>query len=214
MFKKNLFLLIFLISLLLIFTGTLSPEVRALEKSYYNYLPLAQNGLPWTDGCYAPGTRNYKDSLPEPIVLDPILNQGTVITVTTTADDVDGDVSTVQGLLTDPGPDGLSLREAILSVNDDPGEYTITFAHDLKGSTIVIGGTGNYYLPPLLAGAVLINGDTDDDNLPDITLTASSTIEYPVGLRILSSNQSLNGLYLEGFFHCCQYIPASGRQLV
>lgn len=52
--------------------------------------------------CFCPCHRN---ALPDPIVLEPIINQGTVITVTTTADDVNGNVSTVQELINDPGPE-------------------------------------------------------------------------------------------------------------
>lgn len=60
------------------------------------------------------------------------------ITVTTTADVVNGDVTNPTALMTNPGPDGISLREAILAANNALGPHTITFADELAGQTIAI----------------------------------------------------------------------------
>src|SRR5947209_16911993 len=67
-----------------------------------------------------------------------ILNRGTVITVTNDTVVVNGDTSSVKALVAKPGPDGISLQEAITATNNDLGIWNIQFAPALKGSTIVI----------------------------------------------------------------------------
>jgi len=76
------------------------------------------------------------------------------ITVTNSSDIVNGNVSSVANLEANPGPDGISLREAILATNNDPGTYTIDFAAALTGSTIALSSD----LPPLTGGGVTIDG--------------------------------------------------------
>lgn len=58
------------------------------------------------------------------------------LTVTNTADTVNGDVSSPAALVANPGPDGISLREAIEAANNAPGPHTITFAPSMAGQTI------------------------------------------------------------------------------
>src|SRR5438132_7624831 len=74
------------------------------------------------------------------------------IVVTTVSDATNGDTSSVAALLANPGPDGVSLREAISATNNAPGAYTIRFAPSLKGGTITL----DAQLPPLLGGGVTI----------------------------------------------------------
>lgn len=50
-----------------------------------------------------------------------VLEIGTVITVTTTSDAIDGDVSSVKALLAIPGTEGISLREVLTATNNEPG---------------------------------------------------------------------------------------------
>jgi len=47
------------------------------------------------------------------------------VSVTTTLDDVNGDTSSINNLIADPGPDGISLREAIIAANNTSGSDTI-----------------------------------------------------------------------------------------
>ncbi len=58
--------------------------------------------------------------------------------VASTADIVDGDVSSADALAASPGADGISLREAILALDALPGAYTIAFAPALAGGTIAV----------------------------------------------------------------------------
>lgn len=122
-----------------------------------NYLPLVYRN-PWPSECYPPGTENYL--APNPDIPQITLQQGTTITVTTTAD-IDGDVSGVQELISNPGPDGIALRVAIEATNVDPGQCTVNFSPALDGSTIYTGEHDNADLPPLLGGSLIINGDCD-----------------------------------------------------
>lgn len=111
----------------------------------------------------------------------------TALVVTTTADRENGDVATVSGLHARPGPDGISLREAIEATNNDPGEYAIGFAAALRGKSILVRET---MLPPLTGGGVTIEG---------WGVTLRTTVRQEWGLVIASSGNRLHGLALEGF---------------
>lgn len=112
-----------------------------------------------------------------------------VITVTTTSNSVNGNISNVNALLNYPGHDGISLREAVRATNNDSGNYKICFDSQLKGSII---NTGSKGIPPLSGGNVIINGDIDGDNKPDITIHGSN--ECFCGFNIASSGNTLNAL--------------------
>jgi uncharacterized protein (TIGR03437 family) len=165
-------------------------------------LPTQAQSLPAY--CGAVGAKSYTP----PVVSIPpvILNRGTVITVTNATSAVNGDISSVKALVANPGPDGISLYEAITATNNDPGTWNIQFAAALKGSTI-----GQ---PPYLKGGnVTINGDIDGDGQPDITL--AGTIGSPLTLYILSGGITLNGLALQNCALQCVLIqrPSAKFQL-
>jgi hypothetical protein len=107
------------------------------------------------------------------------------IVVNTSSDATNGDVATVAALVANPGPDGISVREAIEATNNDPGSYTIRFAAGLHGKTIALASD----LPPLTGGGVTIQGS-------GVTLTARHGI---IGFRISSSGNRLRALGLSGF---------------
>ncbi|MGB2954103.1 MAG: fibronectin type III domain-containing protein, partial [Gaiellaceae bacterium] len=118
-----------------------------------------------------------------------------------------GDVSTVQSLLANPGPDGISLREALQATNNDPGHYGIRFASLLAGATIRVGvappGFPSTDLPALTGGGVDIDGDIDGDGRPDVTIM--NEVQGPAdcgeqcGFTIASSGNRLHALTLRGF---------------
>src|ERR1022692_5265485 len=93
--------------------------------------------------CGAVGAKSYTP--PAVTIPKVVLNRGAVITVTNATVAVNGDTSSVAALVANPGPDGISLQEAIMATNNDPGTWVIQFAPALKGSTIVVdsafGGT-------------------------------------------------------------------------
>ncbi|MHB1908604.1 MAG: autotransporter outer membrane beta-barrel domain-containing protein [Nitrososphaerales archaeon] len=155
--------------------------------------------------CGGAGAQAYGGSYPLNLHIVP-RSWGTTITVNTTDDTINGNVSSVQALLADPGPDGISLREAIVATNNDPGLYTIDFAPNLKGSTIRIGSEvpGGYSsLPPLTSGNVIIDGEIGNDSAPDITLETNNTgspgFTQFYGLGIASSRNTVVGLRIQNF---------------
>jgi hypothetical protein len=130
------------------------------------------------------------------------------IVVTTVSDATNGNTLSVAALLADPGPDGVSLREAISATNNDPGIYTIRFAPSLVGATIALSSQ----LPRLLGGGVTVEGDLNGDGKPDVTLSEAAGFSATLGtlgtycpvsggcgLSIGSSGNRLHALTLVGF---------------
>jgi len=117
------------------------------------------------------------------------------VTVTTTSDALDGDVSSIAALKADPGPDGgISLREAITAANATAGTKVIRFAPALHDPVIIPTGPipGERDLPILTGGDIWIIGDVDGDGAPDVTLDGS--LGDGTGLWIWSSGDVVSGL--------------------
>lgn len=104
-------------------------------------------------------------------VLLPLLSSAANITVSTTADTVNGNVSSPEALNLNPGPDGISLRESILAANNVPGPHTITFSPLLAGQTITL----TNQLPTIRRNGVTITGLTSADGQPALTLDPGGT---------------------------------------
>ena len=119
----------------------------------------------------------------------------TEVTVTSSQDIVNGDTSSVSSLLADPGPDGISLREAIDATNNSPGTYLIDFATPLTGSTITLLSQ----LPPLIGGDVTIVGNTPGGQLANITVEGGSTFSDKTGFVIASSGNTISSLAISDF---------------
>ena len=150
--------------------------------------------------CGNIGAQGYQDSLTQIPFSNVVVDRGTIVLVTTRSDEVNGDVSSVSGLLANPGPDGISLREALIATNNDPGVYTIRFAKTLMAAIIRVGSLPGTGLPPLIGGNVIINGDVDDDGSPDITVANAENTTYPFGFRLGSSGNTLHALKIQNFF--------------
>jgi hypothetical protein len=106
-----------------------------------------------------------------------------------TANDVDNaDVSSVPALLADPGPDGISLREAINATNNDPGSHTISFATPF----VIQLATA---LPELRGGHVTIQGPVTIRGGPPVVPTP-----FAAGFHLASSGNRLSSITIEGFF--------------
>ena len=155
-------------------------------------LPALAQTLPAS--CGGVGAKSYTP----PAVSIPavVLNRGTVITVTNATVAINGDTSSVHALVANPGPDGISLQEAVMATNNDPGTWVIQFAPALKGSTISVDSAPGGILAGLSGGNVTINGDIDGDGQPDITLTTSQS---GVGIAVGSGGNTLYGLALQNF---------------
>ena len=152
--------------------------------------------------CGAVGAKSYT---PPTVIIPPVvLNRGTVITVTNATVAVNGDTSSVAALVANPGPDGISIQEAIMATNNDPGTWNIQFAPALKGSII---DTGNQGLIGLTGGNVTINGDIDGDGQPDITLTTSLSTGS-AGVTVYSGGNTLYALALQNFWYGVWIGPA------
>lgn len=138
---------------------------------------------------------------------------GAEIVVTTVSDESNGDVRAVAALIANPGPDGISLREAIHATNNDPGSHMIRFAPALAGATILVGPSPPPpALPPLTGGGVTIDGDIDGNGSPDVTLRPTpellQTCCVHPGLQVASSNNRLRALAIEGFHTGVTLAPA------
>lgn len=120
----------------------------------------------------------------------------TEIIVTTNADAKNGDTSSAANLTANSGPDGVSLREAIETTNNDPANYDIRFDASLSGATIRVDPECCGNLPALTGGGVSIDGDIDGDGDADVTI-ASDDLSH--GLNIVSSHNELHALAVQGF---------------
>ncbi|MCA9214778.1 MAG: hypothetical protein KDB27_17020, partial [Planctomycetales bacterium] len=64
-----------------------------------------------------------------------------VVTVGNDLDVVNGDTSSIVNLISVPGGDGISLREAVMAANNTAGNDEINFDATLSGATIDLNGT-------------------------------------------------------------------------
>ncbi len=120
---------------------------------------------------------------------------GETITVTNVSETINGDVSSPAALKANPGPDGISLPEAMMAAEATSDYDTILFDPSLIGSTIVITGG----LPMIFNGNLTIDGNIDADASPDITLDGSSAACFN-GLDIIgASHVVIKGLVIRDF---------------
>lgn len=133
------------------------------------------------------------------------------VTVTTTQDELDGDTSSFESLIDDPGGTGISLREAITAANAMPPgpRLFIHFAIPDTDPSYEPGlqvwriRPGPSALPPLERGNVSIDGTTqpgaDLAPYPVILLDGIDVFEGDRGLNgltIISAGNSIRGLGL------------------
>ncbi|MBS1937907.1 MAG: HYR domain-containing protein, partial [Bacteroidetes bacterium] len=84
------------------------------------------------------------------------------LTVTNTSDAVNGNTSSVMDLIASPGPDGISLREALMAANNNVNAWTNTHIHfDLPGSGAQTISPASP-LPPITSG-VDVDGISDPE---------------------------------------------------
>jgi hypothetical protein len=125
------------------------------------------------------------------------------ITVNTVDDVVDSTSTSVDSLLSNPGPDGfISLREALLVANLSSGLKRISFDPSLHGQTIILDPDRQYTDPRLVITGeeITIDGDIDSDGSPDITLDGSSMEKnFSTAFLVSSGEITIDHFILRGF---------------
>jgi hypothetical protein len=137
-----------------------------------------------------------------------LVTETVIVIVTTNSDDLNGDTSSVAALNANPGPDGISLREAMEASNNTTGGESIEFSPAISGSVIMIGSEYDAPLPILTGGGLTLNGDIDLDGVPDITLDGSlGEPDTPFGscLNIWSGNNTIQGMNIVGCVTTIQF---------
>lgn len=116
----------------------------------------------------------------------------TSLVVTTAADVINGDTSNPAALKTHPGTDGISLREAILAINNgSSGDFIITFSNSLAGSVIEL--TDQLLITQ---DHVTISGFPNASDQPAIAIQIS---EVPRGgFKVMGSYIVIRGLRMTG----------------
>ena len=137
------------------------------------------------------------------------------LSVTTSADTADGNTSSLDALLAQPGPDGaISLREALLATNAISGTAALTIGFNLPAGdpgydsvrkiwTITLGARA---LPALSRGNLTIDGLSQPGGSashPPIAIDGYAVYEAPGlsnGLTITSAKNSIRSLTLMNFY--------------
>jgi hypothetical protein len=114
------------------------------------------------------------------LILTPLPARSDDLVVNTTSDVINGDVSNPSALNANPGPDGISLREAIEAVNKVPGPHTIAISPSLAGTTLAL--TGEVFV--VKRDGVTLQGLYDSNGQPNFTVDAASTIGSPRSLAL------------------------------
>lgn len=116
------------------------------------------------------------------------------LAVTNTTDDVNGDTSSPAALIANPGPDGISLAEALDAANQTGGPHRVLFDPSLAGGTIIV----DEGLPTITRDGLTINGDIDGDNTPDVTVYGAN-VDVHNALVVRASHTVISGLEITGF---------------
>lgn len=119
---------------------------------------------------------------------------GELLIVTNTTEEMNGNTSSPKALNANPGPDGISLPEAIVAA--DASNYTdlIMFDPLLSGSVIAISSG----LPSISQGNMMIDGNIADDTNPDITLDGNGSAIHGFSING-ASNVVIKGFTIQNF---------------
>ncbi|GAP16016.1 hypothetical protein LARV_03811 [Longilinea arvoryzae] len=125
----------------------------------------------------------------------PLAYSGHLLVVTNTGEEVNGDTSSPAALIAAPGPDGISLPEAITAA-EATGEYdTIRFDPALRGSVIDV----HVGLPTIGHGNLTIDGDIDNNGTPDITLEGVNSARDTGFVLYGASHVAIRGFVIQNF---------------
>jgi hypothetical protein len=120
---------------------------------------------------------------------------GETLIVSTTSEAVNGDTSSPAALIRNPGPDGISLVEAMTAAETTADYDRIAFDPSLSGAVITITNG----LPVIFQGNLTIDGDIDGDAHPDITIDGSSATSNDGFFLYGASHVAIKGLVVRGF---------------
>ena len=114
-----------------------------------------------------------------------------ILVVSNNNDVVNGDTSSPCALIANPGPDGISLREALLAANNATGSgtITVTFASALAGATIAL----TERFAPITRNQIALTGLTSNGQAA-ITVDATHASNPGPILFIAASYFSMSGL--------------------
>lgn len=139
----------------------------------------------------------------------------TTITVTTTRDEIDGDTSSFEELIDEPGGEGISLREALIAANAEPPGPLLRIHFAIPDSDPGYDASAmiwrirlDYWaLPALTRGKIVIDGATQPGaelvSYPVIVLDGTDVYEGASGLNgltITSASNVVRGLALVSFW--------------
>jgi len=119
--------------------------------------------------------------------------RGATLIVENNSEVVNANTTSPTALIADAGPDGISLREALLAILFVPGPHEILFDPSLKGTTISLSNP-----LPLLPSQATIDGDIDGDGASDITIDGKNSGDSTC-FRVLASDISVKGLTILNF---------------
>lgn len=120
---------------------------------------------------------------------------GQILTVTNASEEINGDTTNPDALIANPGPDGISLREAISAAEASEEQDTIRFDPALNGAVIdVLVG-----LPTIGRGNLTIDGDIDNNGTPDITLEGARSARDTGFVLYGASHVAIRGFVIQNF---------------
>jgi hypothetical protein len=120
---------------------------------------------------------------------------GEYLTVTNASETINGDVSSPTALLANPGPDGISLSEAVTAAEATSEYDVIQFDPSMKGAVI----DSHVGLPTISHGNMLIDGDVDNDAVPDITLDGTNSARDSAFPIFGGSRVAIKGFVIRNF---------------
>jgi hypothetical protein len=120
------------------------------------------------------------------------LARAATLVVSNSSDVVNGDTSTPQTLINNPGPDGISLREALTAANNVPGPHTISFDAGLAGQTITL----TNHFAAITRDDITLRGVIGNDGQPDIAIDGNNVFNGGPLLFVAASSFQMSGIRL------------------
>jgi parallel beta-helix repeat protein len=186
------------------------PAQPSQRGKFYRFLLITT--LLLTGLMDAPGAAGRAAS--QPLVSSPLSQASAAnqVTVTTTSDEADGDVTSFAALADDPGPDSaVSLREALEAANNTPAGPRLTIGFAIPTDDLGYDYVREVWpilpttpLPPLARGSVTIDGSTQAGSTlrPSIVLDGYELYQPDPtsGLEITSAGNSIRRLTIVNFY--------------